>query len=82
MLKCQHNLTSVFKGLATRGKGSTSWSFGFKLHGVVNEYSELLVIYLTAANRHELKALPKLIKRLFGKLFGDILTSHSLFLNS
>jgi hypothetical protein len=62
----------VFKGIATRGKGSTGWSFGFKLHLVVNEYGELLAIYLTAANRHELKALPKLVKRLFGKLFADM----------
>jgi hypothetical protein len=66
------NQHKVFKGIATRGKGSTGWSFGFKLHVVVNEYGELLAIYLTAANRHELKALPKLVKRLFGKLFGDM----------
>ena len=66
------NQHKVFKGIATRGKGSTGWSFGFKLHIVVNEYGELLAIYLTAANRHELKALPKLVKRLFGKLFGDM----------
>jgi hypothetical protein len=62
----------VFKGLAARGKGSTGWSFGFKLHLVVNEYGELLALCLTPANRHELKALPKLVKRLFGKLFGDM----------
>jgi len=66
------NQHKVFKGIATRGKGSTGWSFGFKLHVVVNEYGELLAIYLTAAHRHELKALPKLVKRLFGKLFGDM----------
>jgi hypothetical protein len=62
----------VFKGLATRGKGSTGWSFGFKLHLVVNEYGELLAMCLTPANRHELKALPKLVKRLFGKLVADM----------
>jgi Transposase DDE domain len=66
------NQHKVFKGLAARGKGSTGWSFGFKLHVVVNEYGELLAIYLTAATRHELKALPSLVKRLFGKLFGDM----------
>jgi hypothetical protein len=66
------NQHKVFKGIATRGKGSTGWRFGFKLHLVVNEYGELLAIYLTAANRHELKALPKLVKRLFGKLFADM----------
>lgn len=62
----------VFKGIAARGKGSTGWSFGFKLHLVVSDRGELLAVYLTAANRHELKALPKLVKRLFGKLFGDM----------
>ena len=70
----------VFKGIAARGKGSTGWSFGFKLHLVVNDAGELLAIYLTAANRHELKALPKLVKRLFGKLLGDrAYVSQSLF---
>lgn len=62
----------VFKGIATRGKGSTGWSFGFKLHLVVSDCGELLAVYLTAAHRHELKALPKLVKRRFGKLFGDM----------
>ena len=62
----------VFKNIAARGKGSTGWSFGFKLHVVVSDTGELLAVYLTAANRHELKALPKLVKRLFGKLFGDM----------
>jgi hypothetical protein len=62
----------VFRGIAARGKGSTGWSFGFKLHLVVSDRGELLAVYLTAANRHELKALPKLVKRLFGKLFGDM----------
>lgn len=70
----------VFKGIAARGKGSTGWSFGFKLHLVVNDAGELLAVYLTAANRHELKALPKLVKRLFGKLFGDMAyLSQSMF---
>jgi hypothetical protein len=62
----------VFKGMAARGKGSTGWSFGFKLHLLVSDTGELLAVYLTAANRHELKALPKLVKRVFGKLFGDL----------
>ena len=70
----------VFKGIAARGKGSTGWSFGFKLHLVVNDAGELLAVYLTAANRHELKALPHLVKHLFGKLFGDMAyLSQSMF---
>ncbi|MCA0457110.1 MAG: IS982 family transposase [Chloroflexi bacterium] len=74
------NQHQIFKGIAARGKGSTGWSFGFKLHLVVNDAGELLAVYLTAANRHELKALPKLVKRLFGKLFADMAyLSQSMF---
>jgi hypothetical protein len=70
----------VFKGIAARGKGSTGWSFGFKLHLAVNDAGELLSVYVTAANRPELKALPQLVKRLFGKLFGDMAyLSQSMF---
>jgi hypothetical protein len=74
------NQHKVFQGIAARGKGSTGWSFGFKLHLVVNDAGELLAVYLTAAHRHELKALPKLVKRLFGKLFADMAyLSQSMF---
>jgi hypothetical protein len=47
---------------------------------VVNDAGELLAVYLTPANRHELKALPQLVKRLFVKLFGDMAyLSQSMF---
>ncbi len=46
-LKVCHNRRisqhQVFKGLATRGKTSVDWFFGFKLHLVINEHGELLV---------------------------------------
>ncbi len=61
----------VFAGLAHRGRGSMGWCFGFKCHLVVNECDELLGCCLTPANRHDVKLLPKLSNRLFGKLFGD-----------
>jgi hypothetical protein len=32
----------VFKDLASRGKTSVDWFFGFKLHLVVNELGQLL----------------------------------------
>lgn len=62
---------AVFLGWATRGRGSMGWCFGFKLHLVVNDRGELLACCLTPANRADVKLLPKLSKRLFGKLFGD-----------
>lgn len=61
----------VFAGLARRGRGSMGWRFGFKLHLVVNDAGELLACCLTPAHRHDVRLLPKLTKRLFGKLFGD-----------
>ena len=32
----------VFQGLAQRGKSSTGWFFGFKLHLIINDRSELM----------------------------------------
>jgi hypothetical protein len=61
----------VFEGLAARGKTSMGWFFGFKLHLVVSDCGELLAWYLSAGSTHDIKALPKLVTRLFGKLFGD-----------
>ena len=70
-----HNLRiqqhRVFEGLAARGKSSTGWFFGFKLHLVFNDRGELLDFILAASNVHDVKALPRLAKRVWGKLFGD-----------
>jgi hypothetical protein len=70
-----HNLRiqqhKVFAGLAQRGKSSTGWFFGFKLHLVVNERGELLKMALTPGNVDDRKPVPELVKDLFGKLFGD-----------
>ncbi len=40
----------VFAGLAQRGKTSTGWFFGFKLHVVVNDRGEILSFCLTPGN--------------------------------
>jgi transposase len=61
----------VFVGLAGRGKTSTGWFFGFKLHLVINDRGELLNVTLTPGNVDDRKPVPKLVRKLFGKLFGD-----------
>jgi transposase len=70
-----HNLRikqhKVFADLAQRGKSSTGWFFGFKLHLIVNERGELLNIALTPGNVDDRKPVPNLVKDLFGNLFGD-----------
>jgi len=70
----------VFKGLAARGQCSLGWFFGFKLHLVINELGEVLAFSLSPANVDDRKPVPHLVRRLFGKLFGDRgYLSQSLF---
>ena len=61
----------TFVGLARRGKTSTGWFYGFKLHLIVNDRGELLDFVLTPGNVDDRKPVPRLARRLFGKLFGD-----------
>jgi hypothetical protein len=61
----------VFAGLAGRGKTSIGWFFGFKLHLVINDRGELLSVLLTPGNVDDRKPVPKLVRKLFGKVFGD-----------
>lgn len=61
----------VFDGLATRGKSSMGWFFGFKLHLIVNDRGELLSLMVTPGNVDDRKPVPDLVEALFGKLFAD-----------
>jgi len=63
----------VFKDLAQRGKSSTGWFYGFKLHLIVNESGEIINFVFTPGNiddRNE-NVIKKLTKNITGKLFGD-----------
>ncbi len=61
----------TFKGVASKGKTSTGWFFGLKLHLVINEKGELLAFQLTNGSAHDLVPIDFLVKTLFGHLFGD-----------
>lgn len=61
----------VFAHVAARGKTSTGWFFGFKLHLLFNARGELLNVALTPGNVDDRKPVPQLVKRLFGKIFAD-----------
>lgn len=61
----------VFSGLAERGKTSTGWFFGFKLHLIFNDRGELLNLMLTPGNLDDRKPVPKMARKLFGKVFAD-----------
>ena len=63
----------VFKGIAQRGKSSTGWFYGLKLHLVVNQHGELVRFLITAANvadNHH-RVLYSLLRPLRGKCYGD-----------
>lgn len=72
-----HNLrissNKVFKGMAARGKTSTGWFYGFKLHLIINEYGEIIAFDVTSGNCDDRnrKTIARLTKNLWGKLFGD-----------
>ena len=61
----------TFRGIASKGKTSTGWFCGFKLHLVVNDQGDILAFQLTSGNIHDLIPVEDLVKKLFGWLFGD-----------
>ncbi len=74
-LEVCHNLRiwghKVFKGLAKRGKSSTGWFFGFKIHLVVNNHGELVAFCFTTGDKDDRRVVEKLTANLRGWLFGD-----------
>lgn len=61
----------VFAGFAAWGKNSLGWTYGFKLHLLINDLGELVACCLTAANVDDRKPVPHLVNGLHGKVFGD-----------
>lgn len=74
-LKVCHNKriyrNKVFKGIATRGKSSMGWFYGFKLHLVINHQGEIMSFCLTKANIDDRKPVEKLTKNLQGLAAAD-----------
>ena len=63
----------VFKGLAQRGKTSTRWFYGFKVHLVINHHGEAVAFCVTPGNVSDcnIDVVSKLTKNITGLLFGD-----------
>jgi len=63
----------VFKICAMRGKSSTGWFYGFKLHLVINDRGEICSFCLTPGNIDDrnFDVINVLCRELSGKLFGD-----------
>ena len=65
------NRHKTFRHNAGRGKSSTGWFFGFKLHLIVSDADEVLNMKCTSGNTDDRSVLDEMCSVLFGKLFGD-----------
>jgi len=63
----------VFKGLATKGKSTIGWFFGFKLHIVINDKGEIIRFVISQAHIDDRQPLQneRFHEKIFGKLFAD-----------
>jgi Transposase DDE domain len=61
----------VWAGLAQRGQGSRGWFYGFQRHWVINDQGERLAFCLTPGHVDDQRPVKKLVRRLWGKRFGD-----------
>jgi len=61
----------TFNGIAQRGKSSTGWFYGFKLHLIVDDCGNIVSFSITKGNVDDRKPLPTLARNLVGKLFAD-----------
>ena len=68
---CRASRHKVFKNMAKKGKSTTGWFFGMKLHLVINHRAEIVTWMITPGNVDDRKPVPTLVQGLFGKVFGD-----------
>ena len=67
------SFNKTFSGFARKGKTSTGWFYGFKIHVVINEKGEILDFVITTGNvaDNNESVVRSMTKRLQGKVFGD-----------
>jgi len=68
---CRASRHKTFKDIAKKGKSTTGWFFGMKLHLIINHRAEIVSWMLTPGNVDDRKPVPDLVRGLFGKVFGD-----------
>jgi|HubBroStandDraft_3_1064219.scaffolds.fasta_scaffold111857_2 hypothetical protein len=61
----------VFKGLASRGKTTKGWFFGFKLHVIVDAQGNLMRVKLTEGSTDDRKVVDEMTQNLSGLLVAD-----------
>lgn len=63
----------VFDGIASKGKSTLGWFFGFKLHIIINDKGEIISFVITQANVDDRQPLSMdtFIEKISGKLYAD-----------
>lgn len=61
----------VFKGLATIGKTTKGWFFGFKLHIIIDDKGNLMSAKVTKGNVDDRSVVPQMTADMHGFLFAD-----------
>lgn len=61
----------VFESIAEVGKSTMGWFLGFKLHIIIDTKGQITSLSFTKGNCDDRVPVMKLIKGLYGKLFGD-----------
>lgn len=69
----REKMNKVFSGIATKGKGTLGWFFGFKLHLIINDKGEILSFVITQGNVDDREPLQyeSFIEKVSGKLYAD-----------
>jgi hypothetical protein len=68
---CRIHRHKVFDGLAARGKTSTGWFYGLKLHFAINHKGQIMALKITPGNIADSAVLDEITQRLTGKLYAD-----------
>jgi hypothetical protein len=71
-IKREHQ-NRVFDGIATKGKSTLGWFFGFKLHIIMNDKGEIISFVITQGNVDDRRPLSmeSFIRNVSGKLYAD-----------
>ena len=71
-IKREHS-NKTFKGIATKGKSSMGWFYGFKVHVAINHKGEVIHFHITKGNvvDNNEKVIEKITTSITGKGFGD-----------
>ena len=71
-IKREHQ-NKVFDGIATKGKSTLGWFFGFKLHIIINDKGEIISFVITQGNvdDREPLSMEHFLEKVSGKLYAD-----------